>query len=77
MPCCPRLVCTTTTEVSWEDWDSAFGWLVSDKTYTQYTCLFQFLDNADLGTACGKYFRVGCLSITDAGDSDIIAKSTE
>ena len=29
------------------------------------------LDNIDLGTACGKYFRVGCLSITDPGDSDI------
>ncbi|KAJ1659088.1 60S ribosomal protein L30 [Dispira simplex] len=28
--------------------------------------------NNDLGTACGKYFRVGCLSITNAGDSDII-----
>lgn len=29
------------------------------------------LDNIDLGTACGKFFRVGVLSITDAGDSDI------
>lgn len=29
-------------------------------------------NNIDLGTACGKYFRVGCLSITDPGDSDII-----
>ncbi|KAF3781879.1 hypothetical protein EJ110_NYTH35562 [Nymphaea thermarum] len=29
-------------------------------------------DNVDLGTACGKYFRVCCLSITDPGDSDII-----
>merc|ERR1719456_12503 len=28
--------------------------------------------NIDLGTACGKYFRVGCLCITDPGDSDII-----
>ena len=33
-------------------------------------------DNVDLGTACGKYFRVSVLAITDAGDSDII-KSTE
>lgn len=32
---------------------------------------FPVLDNIDLGTACGKYFRVGVLSITDAGDSDI------
>jgi large subunit ribosomal protein L30e len=29
-------------------------------------------NNVDLGTACGKYFRVCCLSITDPGDSDII-----
>jgi large subunit ribosomal protein L30e len=28
--------------------------------------------NTDLGTACGKYFRVSVLSITDAGDSDIL-----
>merc|ERR1712216_418297 len=28
--------------------------------------------NIDLGTACGKYFRVSCLSILDAGDSDIL-----
>ncbi|XP_064597300.1 large ribosomal subunit protein eL30-like [Liolophura sinensis] len=29
-------------------------------------------NNIELGTACGKYFRVGTLSITDPGDSDII-----
>jgi len=29
-------------------------------------------NNIDLGTACGKYFRVSVLSITDPGDSDII-----
>merc|ERR1711907_572827 len=29
-------------------------------------------DNIALGTACGKYFRVCTLSITDPGDSDII-----
>jgi len=29
-------------------------------------------NNIDLGTACGKYFRVSCLAITNAGDSDII-----
>merc|ERR1711862_92546 len=29
-------------------------------------------NNIDLGTACGKYFRVSSLSITDPGDSDII-----
>lgn len=31
-------------------------------------------NNADLGTACGKYFRVGTVTITDQGDSDIVAK---
>jgi len=29
-------------------------------------------NNIDLGTACGKYFRVSALSITDPGDSDIV-----
>ncbi|KAH7314929.1 hypothetical protein KP509_21G027700 [Ceratopteris richardii] len=29
-------------------------------------------NNVDLGTACGKYYRVCCLSITDPGDSDIM-----
>jgi large subunit ribosomal protein L30e len=29
-------------------------------------------NNNDLGTACGKYYRVGTLAITDAGDSDIL-----
>jgi len=29
-------------------------------------------DNNELGTACGKHFRVCTLSITDPGDSDII-----
>mmetsp|Transcript_143465 Transcript_143465/g.248350 ORF Transcript_143465/g.248350 Transcript_143465/m.248350 type:complete len:117 (-) Transcript_143465:111-461(-) len=29
-------------------------------------------DNTELGTACGRYYRVSCLSITDPGDSDII-----
>jgi len=28
--------------------------------------------NIELGTACGKFFRVGTLSIIDPGDSDII-----
>ena len=27
--------------------------------------------NSDLGTACGKYFRVGVCSIINPGDSDI------
>mmetsp|Transcript_36125 Transcript_36125/g.80398 ORF Transcript_36125/g.80398 Transcript_36125/m.80398 type:complete len:115 (+) Transcript_36125:86-430(+) len=29
-------------------------------------------NNVDLGTACGKYYRVCVLAITDPGDSDII-----
>ncbi|KAH7288773.1 hypothetical protein KP509_31G042300 [Ceratopteris richardii] len=29
-------------------------------------------NNVDLGTACGRYYRVCCLSITDPGDSDIM-----
>merc|ERR1712154_70041 len=29
-------------------------------------------DNNELGTACGRYYRVSILSITDPGDSDII-----
>ncbi|KAJ4455566.1 putative 60S ribosomal protein L30 [Paratrimastix pyriformis] len=28
-------------------------------------------NNLALGTACGKYYGVGCMSVTDAGDSDI------
>merc|ERR1712066_22777 len=29
-------------------------------------------NNTELGTACGKYFRVGVLAITNPGDSDIL-----
>ncbi|KAJ3065462.1 60S ribosomal protein L30 [Podochytrium sp. JEL0797] len=34
-------------------------------------------NNIDLGTACGKYFRVGVISIIDGGDSDIITRPLE
>ncbi|KAF0892100.1 hypothetical protein E2562_013481 [Oryza meyeriana var. granulata] len=34
-------------------------------------------NNVDLGTACGKYYRVCCLSIVDPGDSDIIKQLPE
>lgn len=34
-------------------------------------------NNIELGTACGKYFRVGCMSITDAGDSDLLRTEQE
>ncbi|XP_055386970.1 60S ribosomal protein L30 [Condylostylus longicornis] len=33
--------------------------------------------NIELGTACGKYFRVCTLAITDPGDSDIIRSLPE
>eukprot|EP01130_Rhizamoeba_saxonica_P007632 TRINITY_DN3087_c0_g2_i1.p1 TRINITY_DN3087_c0_g2~~TRINITY_DN3087_c0_g2_i1.p1 ORF type:complete len:112 (-),score=27.36 TRINITY_DN3087_c0_g2_i1:79-414(-) len=29
-------------------------------------------NNLDLGTACGQYFRVSTMCITEAGDSDIL-----
>jgi large subunit ribosomal protein L30e len=29
--------------------------------------------NSELGTACGKLFRVGVLTVLDAGDSDILS----
>ena len=29
-------------------------------------------NNADLGTACGKFFRVSMVTIINAGDSDIL-----
>ena len=32
--------------------------------------------NVDLGTACGKYFKVSMLTVIDPGDSDIV-RSTE
>merc|ERR1712002_102706 len=35
------------------------------------------VSNVELGTACGKYFRVCTLAITDAGDSDIIRSMPE
>ena len=30
-------------------------------------------NNVSLGTACGKMFRCSALSVTDQGDSDIVA----
>lgn len=29
-------------------------------------------NNSDLGTACGKFFRVSMVAVNDAGDSDIL-----
>ena len=34
-------------------------------------------NNSELGTACGKYFRVSVLSVSDAGDSDILRVGSE
>jgi hypothetical protein len=34
--------------------------------------IYYFVDNTTLGTACGKLFRVGSLSVLDAGTSDIL-----
>ena len=34
-------------------------------------------NNADLGTACGKYYRVSTVAITDIGDSDILRLGSE
>ncbi|CAM9372739.1 unnamed protein product [Ectocarpus fasciculatus] len=34
-------------------------------------------NNTDLGTACGKFFRVSMLSVTNAGDSDILKQAQE
>ncbi|KTW29174.1 60S ribosomal protein L30 [Pneumocystis carinii B80] len=32
-------------------------------------------NNIELGTACGKFFRISTLSITDPGDSDILTST--
>lgn len=34
-------------------------------------------NNSELGTACGKFYRVSVLSITDPGDSDILKSNEE
>ena len=31
--------------------------------------------NSDLGTACGKLYRISCMAVEDAGDSDILVES--
>ena len=38
---------------------------------------FACADNIALGTACGKMFRCGVLSIIDVGDSDILKAQPE
>ena len=34
-------------------------------------------NNNELGTACGKYYRVSVLAVTDVGDSDILRVGAE
>jgi len=38
--------------------------------------IFMFVDNVDLGTACGKYYRVCCLSIIDPGIGCLLSFSS-
>ncbi len=33
--------------------------------------------NVELGTACGKFFNVSMMAITDAGDSDILTAKAD
>lgn len=41
------------------------------QVYTDHHLRFCSIDNIDLGTACGKFFRVGVLAITDPGDAEL------
>ncbi len=61
MLCLPKLEFTTILEV---------------QKFYLYILTFE-VDNIDLGTACGKLYRVSVLSITDPGDSDIIRQMPE
>ena len=49
------------------------------KSELEYLCILSKVkplyfggNNSDLGTACGKLFRISCLAVLDAGDSDIL-----
>uniref|UniRef100_A0A2P2MS26 Uncharacterized protein n=1 Tax=Rhizophora mucronata TaxID=61149 RepID=A0A2P2MS26_RHIMU len=55
--------------IDWHiDWKHSYAlWKFFD---IKWIC--NYADNVDLGTACGKYYRVCCLSVIDPGDSDII-----
>ena len=44
-----------------------YALLAKDCQVLQYTG-----NNNELGTACGKFFRVSMLTVTDGGDSDIL-----
>jgi large subunit ribosomal protein L30e len=32
-------------------------------------------NNSDLGTACGKLYRISCMCVADPGDSDILVEA--
>ena len=49
------------------------------KSMLEYYCMlsktqiYHYMgSNTDLGAACGRYHRVACVSIIEAGDSDIL-----
>lgn len=42
--------------------------------YLSKTRVYHFKgSNSDLGTACGKFFRVSMMSVVDQGDSDLLS----
>ena len=83
--CDPCQQCPTTSVGEWRGRERDHGWELSflfspcRKSEVEYYAMlaktgvhYYSGDNVDLGTACGKYFRVSTLSIIDPGDSDII-----
>ena len=49
------------------------------KSEIEYLCILSKVkplyfpgNNSDLGTACGKLFRISCMAVLEAGDSDIL-----
>ncbi len=51
------------------------------KSQLEYYCMIASIravpyngNNTELGSACGKLFRVGCMCIINAGDSDLLEK---
>ena len=59
--------------------DSSVSYFIQRKSEIEYYAMLAKTgvhhysgNNIELGTACGKFFRVSVLSVTDPGDSDII-----
>ena len=51
------------------------------KSQLEYFCMIANIravpyngNNTELGSACGKLYRVACMAIINAGDSDILEK---